>query len=180
MTALARQPARLSDLVPICDRLPAATIDQLIGATRVISRAGGRMRHNKLAAALRFNDEHTAGAVGFLARLGLVEQIGGDIALTGDGKRIATAGIPARRRIFAELAIRLPIIREITTLLAGEPGGSLARGELLERLGAQSCAADADRVFDHVIAWGRYANLFAYDAAAEQVTLSKKKAEAPR
>jgi NitT/TauT family transport system ATP-binding protein len=98
----------------------------------------------------------------FLSCLGLIEVIGSDVALSEVGNRIATSGIPGRRRLFAELAIRLPLIREIMEALAGESMRSLPR---------QACAQDADRVFDHVVAWGRYAGLFSYDAKTAQVTL---------
>jgi NitT/TauT family transport system ATP-binding protein len=165
------QSAQLSDLIPICDRLPSASIDQLIGATKVISHADGRMSHRKLAAALRFNDEHTAGVIDFLSRLGLVEAIGSEVALTAAGNRIASSEMHARRRLFAELAIRLPIIREIVDALAGQTSRSLPRRKLLDDLGAQSCASDADRIFAHVVAWGRYAGLFSYDAPSGLVSL---------
>jgi hypothetical protein len=71
-----------------------------------------------------------------------------------------------------ELAIRIPIIREIVASLADEAGRSLPRCKLIDKLGAQSCQSDADRVFDHVVAWGPYAGLFSYDAATGQVSLS--------
>jgi NitT/TauT family transport system ATP-binding protein len=171
MSVAARQAAQLSDLVPICSRLPSASVDQLIGATRVISHGGGRMGHAQLVAALHLDDGQTVGVVEFLSCLGLVEVIGSDVALSEVGNRIASSGIPGRRRLFAELAIRLPLIREIMEALVGQSTRSLPRGKLLEALGAQSCAQDADRVFDHVVAWGRYAGLFSYDAKTAQVTL---------
>lgn len=172
MSAIATPTAQLSDLVPICARLSSVSIDQLIGATKVISRAGGRMSHGKLAASLHFDDEHTVGAIQFLSRLALVQLIGNEVTLTAAGNDIASAGISARRHMFAELALGLPIIREIVDALAAEAGRSLPRTELMGKLGAQSCPMDADLVFDHVVAWGRYAGLFSYDAATGQVSLS--------
>jgi NitT/TauT family transport system ATP-binding protein len=120
---------------------------------------------------MHLSDEHTVGAVEFLSRLGLVEAIGVEIALTDTGKRIASSRIPARRRLFAEVAIRLPVIHEIIDVLARQPGRAMSRGELLEFLGAQSCSSDADRLFDHMVAWGRYAGLLSYDADTGDVSL---------
>src|ERR1700732_1772755 len=162
----------LSDLIPICSRLPAATVDQFIGAPRGMAHPGGRMNHGKLAAALRFDDEQMVSVLEFLSCLSLVEVTGNEVALSDTGKRIASAGIAARRRLFAEVAIRLPVIRELVDTLAGEPSRSLSRAKLLDALGAQSCALDADRVFDHVISWGRYARLLVYDAQTGQVSLT--------
>jgi NitT/TauT family transport system ATP-binding protein len=164
--------AQLSDLVPMCTRLPAASIEQLIGATRVISRGGGRMGQSKLAKALHFSDEQTVGTIDFLSRLGLVEVSGGEVALTAVGRDVASARIPARKHIFAELALQLPVIREIVHFLAQEAHRSLPRELLMEKIGAQSCPSDAELVFDHVITWGRYAGLFSYDSASGKVMLS--------
>jgi NitT/TauT family transport system ATP-binding protein len=101
----------------------------------------------------------------------VVELMGSEVALTTAGNRIASSSILARQRLFAELATRLPIIREVIEALAGQSPRSLPRSELLANLGAQSCASDADRLFDHVVDWGRYAGLFSYDASSRLVRL---------
>ena len=163
---------QLSDLMPICKRLPSASVDQLIGATKIVSRAGGTTTLRALAKALDYDDEHVAGLVEFLSSLSLVELKDREIALTAVGKRVASAGIATRRRLFSERVIQLPIVREIVDRLAGEPDRSLQRDTLLQELGAQACASDADRIFDHVVSWGRYANLFSYDASSGQVSLT--------
>jgi len=163
---------QLSDLMPLCKRLPSASVDQLIGATKIVSRGGGTTTLRALAKALDYDDEHVAGLVEFLSSLSLVEVRDREIALTAVGKRIASAGIAARRRLFSERVIQLPIVREIVDRLAGEPDRSLPRDKLLQELGAQACASDADRIFDHVVSWGRYANLFSYDASSGQVRLT--------
>jgi hypothetical protein len=121
MSGAARQAAQLSDLVPICSRLPSASVDQLIGATRVISHGGGRMGHAQLVAALHLDDEQTVGVVEFLSCLGLGEVIGSDVALSEVGNRIASSGIPGRRRLFAELAIRLPSFAKSWKLSLANP-----------------------------------------------------------
>lgn len=163
--------AQLIDLVPICSRLPTTSVDQLIGATRVIARAGSRMSPRELAAALHIADENMVGLMDFLSRLGLVEAIGSEIALTESGKSISASNMQARRRLFAEPARRLPIVREIVEALGAQPRRSLPRNKLLSDLGAHACPSDADRVFDHVMEWGRYAGLFHYDRETELVRL---------
>lgn len=168
----AKEPiTQLSDLIPICSHLPPATVDQLVGATRVISHAGGRMNHVTLAKALHFSDTHTIGTVGFLSRLGLVDAIGSDVTLTDAGKKIASLGISARRRHFAERLAHLPIVRQVLITLAERPERSLPRDQLLTALGAESCAADANKLFDHLVEWGRYAHLFVYDDQTEVISL---------
>lgn len=172
MSAIGSSAIQLSDLAPICKRLPSASVDQLIGATKILSRAGGRLTPRTLAAGLAYDDEHLAGVVEFLSSLDLIEVSENEIALSAVGKRIASSGIASRRRLFSELIIRLPIVRKIVDTLTGQPNRSLPRSKLLEDLGAQACASDADLIFDHVATWGRYAGLFSYDASSGLVSLT--------
>jgi len=172
MSQSAGSAMQLSDLMPICKRLPSASVDQLIGATKILSRAGGRMPLRALAKALGFNDEQVAGLVEFLSSLTLVEVKDGDIALTAAGKRMASAGIATRRRLFSERIVHLPIVREIVGRLTEQPDRSLPRDQLLDDLGAQACSADAESIFHHVANWGRYAELFTYDPSSGRVSLT--------
>lgn len=163
--------AQLIDLVPICNRLPSMSVDQLIGATRVIARAGSHVSRRKLGTALHLDDENIVGLLDFLSRLGLVEAIGSEIALTESGKSISASKMPDRRRLIAEPALRLPIVLEIVEALRTQSSRSLPRNKLLKDLGAHTCPSDADRVFDHVMGWGQYAGLFHYDRETELVRL---------
>ena len=175
MPAIGSSATQLSDLAPICTRLPSASVDQLIGATKILSRSGGRLTPRMLAMALAYDDEHLASVVEFLSSLGLTEVSENEIALSAVGKQIASSGIASRRRLFSELIVHFPIVRRIVDILADQPNCSLPRTKLLEDLGAQACASDADLIFDHVATWGRYAGLFSYDASSGLVSLSRRR-----
>lgn len=162
---------QLSDILPMCSHLPSQTVDQLIGATRVMSHAAPRLTANGFGDLLGLDAEQTAGLLEFLSCLGLVTASGREIALSELGKRIARAGIAGRRRLFRDVALRLPVLRALVEQLASEASRSLTRNQLLDALGAQSCRLDADRVFDHMISWGRYAGLIVYDAETRRVSL---------
>jgi hypothetical protein len=77
--------------------------------------------------ALAYGEEHMAAVTEFLVSLDLIEVIGREVALTAVGKRIARARIDMRRHLFAELALRLPIVRKIIETLARQPNRSLQR-----------------------------------------------------
>jgi NitT/TauT family transport system ATP-binding protein len=168
MSAQSNPTGELADLIPICARLPLINVDQLVGATKILANANGRMSRREFALAFSYGGEHVVGATEFLAG---VEVIDGEVALTAIGTRIAHAGIDTRKRLFSEVALYLPIVRKISDTLESQPSRSLPRSRLLNDLGAAACAADADRLFDHLLAWGRYADLFSYDPANGMVTL---------
>jgi NitT/TauT family transport system ATP-binding protein len=163
--------AQLASLITICARLPLTNVDQLVGVTKILANSDGRMSHHAFALALAYGDEHMAAVTEFLVSLDLIEVIGREVTLTAVGKRIARARIDMRRHLFAELALRLPIFRKVVETLARQPNRSLQREKLLDDLGASSCGVDAGRLVDHLVAWGRYAGLFSYEAARGLVTL---------
>jgi hypothetical protein len=123
--------AQLADLITICARLPLTNVDQLVGATKILANADGRMSHHAFAMALAYSDEHMAAVTEFLVSLDLIEVIGGEVTLTAVGRRIARAKIDMRRHLFAELALRLPIVRKIIETLARQPNRSLQREKVL-------------------------------------------------
>lgn len=172
MIAITRMPGQLSDLVPICARLPSRNVDQLVGASKILMSAGGRLSHREFASALSYSHEHLAGVTELLAALGIIEVSDKALALTDVGKRVARAGIETRRRLFAELVLRLPIFQGLIDALANQPDRTLSRSRLLDSLGASSCSVDAAAAFEHLVAWGRYSGLFSYDGASDVVSLS--------
>ena len=171
MSAPAIPFGHLNDLIPVCIRLPSATDDQLVGAVKIISHASGRMSQKKLGSSLRYDDEQIVALVEVLSCLGLVDTIGSDVGLTEFGERVASSAMAERRQLFAESLMRLPIIREIMEALREQATRSFERSKLLDIIGAQSCPADADRAFDYLVAWGRYARLFACDSNTGQVSI---------
>jgi NitT/TauT family transport system ATP-binding protein len=88
----------------------------------------------------------------------------GDIALTDAGRRFAQADVDTRKRLFAEQVLAyVPLLQHICRVLDDRPGHQAPADRFQAELEDHMTAADAERTLRTVIAWGRYAELFAYD-----------------
>lgn len=175
------QSKHLHDLVSICSKLPAVSVDQLVGVTRIVSHAPfkGHATLHKLAAALAFSDQQMVALVDFLRLLDLVEIADGTVSLTGHGTGFARAGMAERRRIFADgIVMRIPIMRRMVDTIGSEPTHSLSRTRLASDLVPNLSQQDSDRLINHIVGWARYADLISVDASDGTVTLKPKRPSA--
>jgi len=127
------QSKHLHDLVSICSKLPAVSVDQMIGATRIVSHSPfkGQATVRKLAATLAFSDQQILALVDFLRLLDLIEIDDGKVSLTKHGTDFARASMTERRNIFADgLVMRIPIMRRMVDKIASDPTRSLSRTRL--------------------------------------------------
>ncbi|MFE3795653.1 AAA-associated domain-containing protein [Nocardia tengchongensis] len=105
------------------------------------------------------------------ALLGFLTVESGDVTLTDTGIRFTTADILESKKIFAEQARhRAPLVRTICKGLAGSADGKLRSGFFLDLLRRGFSADDARRQLDIAINWGRYAELYDYDADDDEIT----------
>jgi NitT/TauT family transport system ATP-binding protein len=86
----------------------------------------------------------------------------GDYDLTGEGRRVADAGLVERKALFRERVRGLPILALILDALAG--GAPIPRETVLAELRSQLSGIEAERQVDTAVNWGRWADLFDYDA----------------
>lgn len=146
--------------------LPNVSITPMTGLLEALAATpGGRQDLYKLADELGVDSDHLLRTIEALELLGFVTVAKGDVALTPLGETFAEAGILARKEIFAARLRRLPIFRWLFELLEAAEGKRL-RGEVVRRaLELEFPRAEAEKQFQVIINWGRYAELFAYDVS---------------
>ncbi len=177
------QSKHLHDLVSICSKLPAVSVDQMVGVTRIVSHSPfkGHAPIHKLAATLAFSDQQVVALVDFLRLLDLFEIEDGTVSLTDHGTVFARANMTERRKIFADgLVMRIPIMRRMVDRMALEPTRSVARTRLFADLVPHLNQDDSERLINHVLGWARYADLISVDASDGTVTLKAKHPTAPK
>jgi len=167
------QSKHLHDLVSICSRLPAVSVDQLVGSTRILSHSPfkGKATIPTLAATLAFDDQQAVALVDFLRLLDLIEMDKGNVSLTQQGTDFARANMTKRRKLFADgLVMRIPIMRRLVDKLASEPTRSLSHIRLISDLAPNLSQENRERLINHVIGWARYADLISVDPSDGTVT----------
>ncbi|MFC0543350.1 ABC transporter ATP-binding protein [Kutzneria chonburiensis] len=159
-----------AEATPTARPLPAVSVGGLAGLVEIVHARGGRVDLPDIAADLNFEIDDLLPLVDAATMLGLVEVTGGDLALTGVGKDFTTADIQRSKELFAAQARdRAPLVRTICRALA-RADGHLRAGFFLDVLRRGFAAADAQQQLDIAVDWGRYGELFDYDAGTDQLT----------
>ena len=109
--------------------------------------------------------------------LGLTEVHDADLELTDAGREFATADIDASKTLFGKLASeRAPLVKAICKGLHATTDGTLREGFFLDLLRRGFSEEEARRQLDIAIDWGRYGELFEYDAETGELVLGSDRA----
>ena len=155
-------------------RLPDADISELTGLLEVMDdpEHHGRIDLPELAETLHLNVDDLFPLTEVLEILGFAYVAKGDLMLSPAGKIFANADILERKKIFATHLIRyVPLAKHIRRILDERPGHRATKERFLTELEDLLSEDEAERVLRVVIAWGRYAEIFAYDNNTSMLSL---------
>ena len=102
--------------------------------------------------------------------VGFVTVQDGDLLLTPLGQAYAEASILSRKEIIAGRILRLPLISWIYETLQQDDNQRVAEDFFLDKL-RDDFGEWAQAQLDTAVAWGRFAELFAFDAASSELYL---------
>jgi NitT/TauT family transport system ATP-binding protein len=90
--------------------------------------------------------------------------------ITDAGTEFATAGVHRSHEIFKEQVLKnVPFVSTVIEALRQKKDGRIGKGFLLDILDEHFSASEAERQFETLVDWGRYAQLFEYDADEERL-----------
>jgi NitT/TauT family transport system ATP-binding protein len=96
----------------------------------------------------------------------------GDVQLTQMGKDFATTTILRSKELFQQQVLQnVPVIRSMVQTLRGKQSGSMRADFFLDLWNEYFPHVEAERQFATAVDWGRYAELFEYDASEERLYL---------
>lgn len=95
----------------------------------------------------------------------------GDVTITELGEQFAKANITDRKEIFAGRIRRLPLFVWLLGMLDAERDRRLEWDVVQRALELEFPEAEAERILQTVVEWGRYGELIAYDDARESIFL---------
>jgi len=149
------------------DPLPHAPIGMVLGLLEHLREApGGREDIYKLGGPLGYELDDLLPVTEAAKRLGLVRVATGDIELTDDGRALAVAEEPERKRRLADRLRVLPLIADIRREV--ERRGRAKKGDFLEALRVHFSETEAERQLQTALDWARYGEVFDFDADAEE------------
>lgn len=144
--------------------LPPAPVHQLVGLLQTLHQTQGRDDVWRLASSLGFTLVDLVPLLRAAALLGLVTLVEGDVTLTDVGRALARAGERRRRVLFRERLSALPVFRAARDLLDRAAPEGISRESMRDRLVEAAGGLVSEATLDTAIDWGRYAELFDYDA----------------
>ncbi|HMH90412.1 MAG TPA: AAA-associated domain-containing protein, partial [Streptosporangiaceae bacterium] len=157
-----RAPGTVSDTP-----LPRATVDGLSGLAEImLGRHGGAADLADLAESLGLEVDDLLPLVDALVLLGFAELHEERLELSAAGRVFAGASIQQSKEIFARAGLDYaPLVRTIYRALRGSLDGNLPIGFFTDILRTSFSEEDAASQLEVAMDWGRYAELYAYDAA---------------
>ncbi|MGH8273714.1 MAG: nitrate/sulfonate/bicarbonate ABC transporter ATP-binding protein [Gammaproteobacteria bacterium] len=161
-------------------RLPSANVQQMLGVLDAVREESENdwLELAELAEELEMELDEMFTVVEGLELLGFAEVKAGSLHLTATGANFLAADILERKVIFGRaLRERVPLVRHITDAIATEGDHKVDEDRFLSRLNESLTEEEAQRVLEVVVAWGRYAEIFAYDYDDGEFSLENPTAE---
>ena len=149
--------------------LPHARVGGISGLLEIIAEQGGREDLPLLADRLRLDIDDLLPTVDAAGMLGFAEVSGGDVTITPTGKEFAEADVERSWRIFREALIQhVPFVSTVLNALR-EKNTGIKKEFFVDILDEHFSEEEAERQFETLVSWGRYGQLFEYDAAEERL-----------
>jgi len=164
--ARAGRPAEEPERPTLTERLPEADVARMDGVLELLVEEpfNGRADLPQLAEDTELTDAELLPVAHAVALLGLAQLDSGDLQLTPLGRRYVEGAHTLRQEIFGQqLLAHVPLAAHIRHSLEQEPSGQLPDKPFLRLLSEQLDEAEAERVLQTVIAWGRHGEVYGYD-----------------
>lgn len=156
---------------PVTSPLPRASVDGLSGLAEILADLGS-CTVAEVADDLGLEVDDFLPLIDALEMLDFAEVEDGRIALTSAGATFAGANIQASKEIFATAIKRnAPLVGVILNGLTRTNTGVLRQGFYRDVLRGQFNDAEVEAQLDTAIDWGRYSELYEYDADRGELRL---------
>src|SRR5579862_1541531 len=168
----ARKPAPLQAGLPaaagatINTVLPRVSANLLSGLIETLAAApyNGKADLPVLADELHMEGDELFPVAEAMQMFHFAEVEGGDIKLTDTGKQFAELGMDDRKKLFQrQLLTYIPLAAHIRRVLQERANHVAPKSRFLDELEDHMSTEDAEHTLRAVTAWGRFAEVFAYD-----------------
>jgi NitT/TauT family transport system ATP-binding protein len=154
--------------------LPHTRPGGLAGLLEILQDQGGRADLHKLADELSLEVDALLPSVDTAQLLGMLRVEEGDAIITPDGDAFAGGDIQSRKAIFRKAALaNIPLLGQMQSALKAKSNRTLSDEFFRDLLDEHFSEDEAGRQLETAIQWGRYAELFDYDAATGKLTLTE-------
>ncbi len=159
---------------------PRVNVSHVVGLLEVLGERGGDMDFFALDSLTDYDFGKTLAVVKAAELVGLLQTPGNRVVLTASGKQFLAGDPNARKRILHARLEQVPVFRFVAWLLGRVEGKRLPADIVQEELAIRlSPAEPLTGLFRTVANWGRYAELFGYNAKTHEIYLDAPDAGPP-
>lgn len=155
-------------------RIPEVDISELTGLLEAMGshEVDGQIHLSDVAEDLHLDVNNLFPLTEVLDMLRFAKISDGEITITKQGRAFTDADILERKQIFAKhLLTYLPLAQQIRELLDNQFNNRISEKVVIAELENHFSEDEADRILRTIIDWGRYAEIFAYDYDAGELSL---------
>jgi NitT/TauT family transport system ATP-binding protein len=158
------------------EMLPHARPGGIAGLLEIVidlsNQSTGRADIYRLADELAFEIDDLLPIVEAAQLLGFLKVGEGDVQITPEGREFAESEILKQKDLFRTAALdHVLLLRQITRALQNKSDHTVPEEFFLDMLDEQFSEEETQRQLDTAINWGRYAELFDFDAARRRFVL---------
>lgn len=147
------------NIIPI----PDCQLTWVFGLLELLEDRGGREDGYKIARDLQFKFGDLLKVMKAAEILGLVSTPAGDVVLEPLGKQFLDSDVNQRKLLIRDQLKKHPLFSYLVRLLRGQEDRSLAKEVVLEHLAMLLPSEPPQRMFQTIVNWGRFAELFGYN-----------------
>jgi NitT/TauT family transport system ATP-binding protein len=152
--------------------LPHARPGGIAGLLELVIDKSGRDDIYRLADDLAFEIDDLLPIVDAAQLLGFLKIEEGDAVITKSGEEFANSEILRQKELFREAALQnVLLLRQIRRALETKSDHTVAEAFFLDMIDEQFSEEESERQMETAITWGRYAELFDFDASRRRFVL---------
>ena len=154
--------------------IPDCQLTWVFGLLETLEDRGGRDDGYRIARDLQFKFSDLLKVMKTAEIFGFVSTPDGDVVLESLGRQWLASDVNERKLIVREQLKKLGLFAYFARLLRGQEDRSLDREVVLEHLAMLLPNEKPSKIFNTIVNWGRYAELFGYNKDEDRFYLDNE------
>ena len=151
--------------------LPASTTSEIAGLLEYLESHGGQDDLFEISAEFHVEFGRVITITKAAEILGFIDTPQQDVVLTPLGWKFVRAGLEERKQIWREQLLKTKLFRDLHERLQQHPDEPITADDVKEMVILALPHENYEVMFDTVVRWARFGDLFAYDEDTEKITL---------
>ncbi len=151
--------------------LPSSTTSEIAGLLEYLESHEGRDDLFEISAEFHLEFGRVITITKAAEILSFVDTPQQDVVLTPLGWQWLRAGLEDRKRIWREQLLKIKLFRDLYTRLQQNPEEAISADDVKETIILSLPHENYEVMFDTIVRWARFGDLFAYDEDTEKITM---------